>query len=229
VKRVILFVILLGAVILAGTSGSVASAVRDPAALLHELEEVRETRWVLPLFVVLFGATTGLVPAFVFFVTAGVLWGFWPGVVIGWLAANVWAQVHFLAGRTLGRPLLGRWLDDPRLLGIREELSTGGALVVAVARQLPLPFVGVNAAAGASPMRWTRWTVGNAVGLMPPALVYSWSARAVVAGIEGAKSQAAVWLAIIAVAMGVLGAGARVALRVLKARAIRTSRGAERI
>jgi len=212
VKRSLLFILLLGAVILAVAS-VVSGGSFEPQALVARLGRVREEGWLVPLYFVLFGATSVLAPAFVFFVTAGALWGFWPGCAIGWLAANGWAQVHFMLGRGLGRSRVARWLADDRLSRVRHELEEGGALAVIVVRQLPLPFVGVNLVAGASPLKWTRWSVGNAAGLLPAATVYAWSAASIVAGADGARGEAAVQVGVAALALVTLGVGSRLAWR----------------
>jgi len=211
---VFLFVCLLGAVTLSlrgvPARGDVEAGAR---ALVERLGAVREAPWLLPYFVVLFGATSLFAPAFMFFVVAGVLWGFWPGCVVGWLAANIWAQAHFWAGRMLGRERMAGLLARPALEPLRRELADEGSLAVVIVRQLPLPFVAVNMAAGASPMRWTRWTLGNAVGVAPASIAYSWSAASILAQVEGARSDAFLRLAGAAVAVVALGVVSRLAVR----------------
>jgi uncharacterized membrane protein YdjX (TVP38/TMEM64 family) len=172
----------------------------EPQRLLASLDDVRRTPLLGVAYGALFGATTVLAPAFVFFVLAGALWGVWPGCLFGWLAANLWAHLHFAAGRGLFREPVTRWLRHPRLGLLRRELEQGGALAVVLVRQLPLPFVGVNAAAGASPIGWRRFALGNAAGLIPASVVYAWSASSILDGVEGARA-GALWRV-------VLGAGA---------------------
>ena len=219
-KRAFLFIFLLASVIVA--VNMTAPGSWEPRALVERLGRVREAGWLVPLFFLLFGATTLLAPAFVFFVTAGALWGFWPGCLIGWLAANVWAHAQFFVGRGLGRARAQRWLADDRFSRVRHELEAGGALAVVVVRQLPLPFVGVNVAAGVSPLKWSRWSSGNAVGLVPGAIVYSWSAASIVAGVEGARAEAAIRVGAAALAIVALGLVSRLAWRgVRKARVLR--------
>jgi uncharacterized membrane protein YdjX (TVP38/TMEM64 family) len=175
------------------------------------LGELRRSPWLLPAYAALFGATTLLAPAFAFFVLAGALWGFWPGCLVGWLAANLWAHLQFAAGRWLLRGPATRWLARPRAALLRHELEQGGALAVLLVRQLPLPFVGVNAAAGASPIAWGRFTLGNAAGLVPAAVVYAWSASAILAGVEGARGEAVRQILLAAGALLLLGLGSRAA------------------
>jgi uncharacterized membrane protein YdjX (TVP38/TMEM64 family) len=185
----------------------------EPAALAGRLASIRESGWLLPAYFLVFGLSTVLVPAFAFFVVAGLLWGAWPGVLFGWLAANAWSHLHFFAGRWLGGDRVKRFLEARKLDSIREELDGGGALATLIVRQLPLPFVGVNLAAGASPMKWTRWALGNGLGLIPGATVYGWSAASIVQGAEGARTEAIVRTLFAAGAVIALGLISRVLQR----------------
>lgn len=190
-KRYFLFAVLLGAVTAAWGLGRAGLEAFEVRALVGRLGEVRDAWWAVPLFFASFGATSALVPAFAFFVSAGAVWGAGPGFVAGWLAANAWSHLHFIVGRRLGRGRVEAWLARPRLRRAGRAIEGGGALSILILRQLPLPFVGVNLAAGASPIRWSRWTMGNAAGLVPASLIYSWSAASILAGVEGAREDAA--------------------------------------
>lgn len=164
----------------------------EPKALLAMLREAGDSTYAVPLFFVLFGATYALVPAAALVVVAGATWGFWPGWLIGWVVANIWAHVQFFVGRWLGRDRLKEWLARKGFARVLRELEHGGVVATMVIRQFPLPFVGVNTAAGASPIAFRRWALGNALGLLPGALVYSSFASAIVDGVEGAQSGAVI-------------------------------------
>jgi uncharacterized membrane protein YdjX (TVP38/TMEM64 family) len=193
-----------------------STATVEPAALLAMLGEARAADWLMPSYLASFGLTTFLAPAFPFFAVAGALWGFWPGLLMGWSAALLWSNLHFAAGRLLGRVWVRQWLTRRGFDSLRDELETGGVLATLIARQVPLPFVGVNLAAGASPMRWWRFGVGNALGLLPGATIYSWSAASIVAGVEGARREAVVRTILAAGAVIGLGALSRLLQRRLQ-------------
>lgn len=218
-RRPLSFVLLLAAFI-----GAVVALRRfgastlDPQALVALLDSVRESGWGVPAFLLIFGATTLLAPAFVFFVVAGAVWGFWPGWLVGWLAASAWSQGHFWVGRWLGGERVRHWLEKRNLRGTIEELEHGGILAALIVRQFPLPFIGVNLAAGASPIKWSRWTLGNSLGLLPGATVYSYSAASVLHGVESARSEALVRTLIAAGSIIALGVLSRLAMRKFKAR-----------
>lgn len=208
------FVFLLAAFIAAAAAWRLrATGALEPRALLAALEALRQSPWLPAAYAAAFGATTALAPAFVFFVLAGALWGAWPGCLAGWAAANLWAHLQFAAGRGLLQAPVRAWLAHPRLALLRKELEEGGALAVVVVRHLPLPFVGVNAAAGASPIGWRRFALGNAVGLVPSATIYAWSAAAILEGVEGAREGALVRLLAAAAALLALGLSSRLVQR----------------
>jgi uncharacterized membrane protein YdjX (TVP38/TMEM64 family) len=213
-RRPVAFIILLASFTLAAVALRARGATGlDPEVLLVALEAVRRTALLGPAYVALFGATTLLAPAFGFFVLAGALWGLWPGCLIGWLTANLWAHLHFAAGRGLFRRQVTAWLQHPRLALLRRELEQGGVLAVVVVRQLPLPFVGVNAAAGASPIGWPRFALGNAAGLVPSAVVYAGTASAILDGVEGAREGALLKVLVGAAGVVLLGLGSRLVQR----------------
>ena len=161
--------------------------------LIAQLQQVGNSAAAIPLFLLIFGvATTLFTPAVALMLTAGVVWGFWPGCLVVWVAANVWANVHFAIGRFFARESVRAWLDARGARRIISELEQGGVLTTIIVRQLPLPYLVVNMAAGASPVTWPRWVIGNAIGLIPNAIIYPQLASALISGAEGAKEEAAV-------------------------------------
>jgi uncharacterized membrane protein YdjX (TVP38/TMEM64 family) len=142
----------------------------------------------LTVFIV---ATTLLTPAVAMMLVGGVMWGPWPGGLIVWAVVNLAAHAQFALGRRLGRESVRSWLDRRRAGWIVRELESGGVLATLLIRQLPLPFVGVNVAAGASPIPFARWAAGNAIGLAIPVAVYTQLAGAIAAGAAGARALAA--------------------------------------
>jgi uncharacterized membrane protein YdjX (TVP38/TMEM64 family) len=190
----------------------------DAQALISLLGTVRDSGWGVPAYLLLFGLTTFLAPAFIFFVVAGAVWGFWPGWLIAWLAASAWSFGHFWVGRWLGGERVRHWLVKRNLRGTIEELEHGGILAALIVRQFPLPFVGVNLAAGASPIKWRRWVVGNVLGLLPGATVYSYSAASVLEGVESARTEALVRTLFAATSIIALGVLSRLAMRKFKVR-----------
>lgn len=190
--------IIVGAVIGRTSLGSHFEA----QTLIALLRESGTSAAAIPLYFLLFGvATTLFTPAVAMMIASGVTWGLWPGWVIVWAAANVWANVHFLVGRWVAGDALKAWLSQRGASWLIRELEQGGTLTTIMIRQLPFPFILVNLSGGASPMKWRDWMLGNAIGLIPNSIIYTQLAAGLADGMEGAKEKAA--LRVITAAIGV--------------------------
>jgi phospholipase D1/2 len=191
-KRRLALLALLGAVSAAAVALRLALGDRvEPRALVALLRELGGQGWAMPAYVALFGvASTVFVPAMSLVVVACVTWGFWPGILVAWLTENLWANVQFVVGRALGRERLEAALARRGVTRVLRELEHGGVLATLMVRQLPLPFVAVNVAAGVTPLRWHRWAIGNALGLVPGVLVIGHLAASLADGVEGARAAA---------------------------------------
>lgn len=202
--KVVLLIVLIG---VGATIGRTSlGAAFEVAALIAWLRELGTSGAAIPLFFLVFGVATSLfTPAVALMVTAGVTWGFWPGWLLVWGAANCWAQVHFGVGRWIAGDALTQWLSKRGAAWLVRELDHGGVLTTIMVRQLPLPFPLVNLAAGASPLTWRRWAVGNALGLIPNCLIYTQLAAALADGVEGARETAA--YRVVGAGVGVIALG----------------------
>ncbi len=164
--------------------------------------------WAIPAFAVcyLFG-TSVLMPAVSFHVLAGLTWGLGPGLLVSQLGLNLAGNVQFLIGRRLGQKRVTQWLAKKNLSRVEQLVHANGVWGMIAVRQLPLPFVGVNLMAGASPLRWWHFAVGSALGALPGMVVYTWFAAEIYNGVAGAKQGALV--------RALLAGAAMVALAVL--------------
>lgn len=181
----------------------------EPTVLIGWLRELGSSVIAVPLFFALFlGATTLFAPAVTLMLAAGVTWGSWPGILYVWLAANLATHFHFVLGRWVAGDTVKRLLSSPRVSWLARELEHGGALTTIMIRQLPLPFLLVNLAGGASPMPWPRWALGNAIGLLPNSIIYTQLAATLVAGVEGSGRELAtrvVITSILVIGMSLIG------------------------
>ncbi|MFT3836680.1 MAG: VTT domain-containing protein [Myxococcaceae bacterium] len=173
----------------------------------HWLTLIRESSsepWAIPAFAgcYLLG-TSLLMPAVSFHVLAGLTWGLGPGILVSELGLNVAGNVQFLIGRKLGQKRVSAWLLKKNMGRVEEMFHANGLWGMIALRQMPLPFVGVNLMAGASPLRWWHFAVGSAVGALPPMVVYTWFAAEIYNGVAGAK-QGALWRGLLAGAAMVL-------------------------
>lgn len=158
----------------------------DAPRVARALSDVAEARWAVPAYLLAFLVGSGLLaPAIAFFAAAGAAWGFGEGLLIGLLGVNLAANFQFAVGRWLGGDTVKLALERRGWSWLLAELSGRGALSVVIVRQLPLPFLGVNVAAGASPVPWPAFVLGNALGVLPNALVYTYFASVLVDGAKG--------------------------------------------
>ncbi len=163
----------------------------DAANLIATLRSTGSSALAIPLYFLLFGIGTSLfLPAVAMMVTAGVTWGVWPGWLVVWGAANVWVHVHFAVGRWITNNKIKAFLARRGAGRLVQELEQGGVLTTIMIRQVPFPFLLVNLAGGASPMRFRDWALGNALGLIPNCIIYTQLAAALADGVEGAKEAA---------------------------------------
>ena len=132
--------------------------------------------------------TSAMLPAVAFAIVAAVVWGYWPGVVLSMLAANVVANLHFWVGRWVGRRRVEPWLARRGWGGAM--LRESGVTTVIALRSMPLPFLAVNVAAGVSPVKGWQFAIGSALGSIPPMTVYPYFAAALIEGVDGARTEA---------------------------------------
>jgi uncharacterized membrane protein YdjX (TVP38/TMEM64 family) len=164
-------------------------------------------------FLLAFGVVTTLaLPAVLPLIAAGALWPQPKGFLLAWLAGTIWINVHFLIGRVWGRRHLHEFLARRGFEGVLQELEGGGVLATIVVRQLPLPFLAVNLAAGASPLRWRRWFVGNLVGILPASFIYTELSSSLIAGLEGARTEAVIKAGLAGLGLMTLALGSRIFL-----------------
>lgn len=175
---------LLLALILGAVAARVALGDVSPTALLEALREAGSGPLGALAFVgaYLLG-TSAFVPAVAFHAAAGVLFGYGQGVAVSLVALNLVSNLHFGLGRVLARDFVEALLARRGLGGLSARVRAEGPWAMAIVRQLPLPFVAVNLAAGASSMRWRHFALGSGLGALPPLLVWTWFANRAIAGV----------------------------------------------
>lgn len=163
------------------------------------LQSIRDHWWAGPAFLIAYLiGTTGLVPAVIFHMICGAVFGFPKALLLNLIAVNLAANLQFLWARKLGRATVARLLERFGLGRLEPLAHTHGLKAVVLLRQLPLPFVGVNAAAGVSSMRAADFALGSGLGSLPVTVVYTYLAASLLEGVAGAKERAFVQSAIAA-------------------------------
>ena len=136
---------------------------------------VRELGWLAPLA---YGAIYALavpllVPGSLLTLTAGALFGLWPGVPVVFCGAVVGSSLAFLVSRYLARPWVESWAGrHPRFAAIDRAVATEGTRMVFLLRLTPLvPFTILNYLLGLTRIRW-RDTLLAAPGMLPGTFLY---------------------------------------------------------
>jgi uncharacterized membrane protein YdjX (TVP38/TMEM64 family) len=119
-------------------------------------------------------------PAEILNAVAGLLYGFWLGLLIihvGWMASGLLA---YAIGRHLGRPGVKRIAGEERLKRIEDLIERGGWPALIAARAIPIvPFSLFSFIAGAARVPLWRYFWTTAVGFLPlTAIVVLFGARA---------------------------------------------------
>ena len=146
------------------------------------------------------------VPQFVLIAAAVVAFGPWLGFAYSWLGTEVSALVGFGLGRRFGAGLLRDYAGK----GIRQFIDLvgrNGFLATLIVRLVPsAPFIVVNMAAGATPMSWSAFALGTALGSIPKTAATAFFGHTVVDAMSG-KARATGWLSLVLVVAAWIGIG----------------------
>lgn len=197
VRLGILLAVLGAAWLLADRLGLLAYA--DPTKLGEAIRAAREVRWAAPAFVVTYAlvATLGL-PGTPLTLAGGAIFGAVFGTAYNWLGATLGATGAFYLARGLGgdtlRALLGKRAGA--LDGLRDSRAF---LPLLRLRLIPVvPFNALNFGAGLAGVRPATYIASTALGIIPGTAIYTYFADALLAGVDGARTQALQQVAIAA-------------------------------
>lgn len=151
-------------------------AVRGNASRIPALLEwVRAQGALAPL---VYGAIYAIaVPCFVpgslLTLTAGALFGLWPGVPVVYAAAVVGSSLSFFAARVLARPWVEQWArGHARFAAVERAVAEDGARIVFLLRLTPLvPFTVLNYLLGVTRLRWRDLLIASP-GMLPGTILY---------------------------------------------------------
>lgn len=147
------------------------NASRIPALL----EWVRAQGALAPLVygVIYAIAVTCFVPGSLLTLTAGALFGLWPGVPIVYAAAVAGSSLSFFAARALARPWVEQWARRHARFGaVERAVAHDGARIVFLLRLTPLvPFTVLNYLLGVTRLRWRDLLIASP-GMLPGTILY---------------------------------------------------------
>jgi uncharacterized membrane protein YdjX (TVP38/TMEM64 family) len=141
--------------------------------------------------------------------------GPWAGLAYSWTGKLIACGVGFAAGRAFGARLIAR-RASPGLANVMRELARRGFIASALIRLVPTaPSVLVNVAAGVTPMRFTHFIAGTALGSLPKMALLAFGGQAAMTAMHDNSLWA--WL-VVAAAVALWAALALAGRRWLKAR-----------
>lgn len=173
------------AVIVAG----VAALYFSPLRAYLDREHIRGTiaylrgLWYGPLVLIVSYAIGCIfaVPATVFVVSAGVIWGWKLGGLYSLIGGVLGATASFLVARFLGEGVLQRFGRLGR--AVEKQVDHAGFQSLLVLRLIPIfPFAVLNYGAGVAGVRLLDFVFATALGVMPSNFVFAYSADALFNG-----------------------------------------------
>src|SRR5437764_719932 len=139
--------------------------------------------WYAP-FVLIGAYAVGCVfaiPASVFILAAGAIWGWKLGVTYAMCGAMLGSSAAYFAGRFLGEGLLERFGKAGQ--AVSRQVSRNGFVSMLVARLIPgPPFAVWNYAAGIARMDFGQYFLATLLGTLPAHIVFAYCADALFNG-----------------------------------------------
>lgn len=150
---------------------------------IHGTVEQLRALWYGPLVLIIaygLGCIFAL-PATIFVVSAGVIWGWKLGTVYAMVGAMLGATLSYFVGRFLGEGLLERF-GKPGI-AVKAQLERAGFRSMLIARLIPgPPFAVWNYGAGVARMRFSDYFFATLLGTLPAHIVFAYSADAIFNG-----------------------------------------------
>jgi uncharacterized membrane protein YdjX (TVP38/TMEM64 family) len=174
---------LIKAALLVVIIGGVAALYFSPLRAYLSREHIRGTidylrgLWYGPLVLILSYAIGCVfaVPATVFVVSAGVIWGWKLGGLYSLIGGVLGATASFLVARFLGEGVLQRFGRLGR--AVEKQVDHAGFKSLLVLRLIPIfPFAVLNYGAGVAGVKLTDFVFATALGVMPSNFVFAYSA-----------------------------------------------------
>jgi uncharacterized membrane protein YdjX (TVP38/TMEM64 family) len=170
-------------------AGGIAALYFSPLRAYLSREHIRETisylrgLWYGPIVLILSYAIGCVfaVPATVFVVSAGVIWGWKLGGLYALIGGVLGATASFLVARFLGEGVLQRFGRLGR--AVEKQVDHAGFKSLLILRLIPIfPFAVLNYGAGVAGVNLLDFVFATALGVMPSNFVFAYSADALFNG-----------------------------------------------
>jgi len=151
-------------------------------------DDVRELWWapVAHVAVTAVGAALG-VPASVFLAVGAAIFGFGWGTLWNWAGVVLASVAGFFVARALGREFVER-IGGERVRRAERVLHRRGFLPLVAVRFLPLPLALVNAVAAVVGVRFPKFLLATAIGVLPPVAILTYFAAALLEAAAGEQA-----------------------------------------
>jgi len=180
VVKVAMLLVLVGGVAALWFSPLRAQFTRDN---IHNLVEQLRGIWYGPIILILMYAVGCIfaVPATIFVVSAGVIWGWKLGSVYAIAGGLLGAIAAYFVALFLGEGLLDRFGSAGR--AVRKQVESSGFTKMLIIRLIPgPPFAVWNFAAGIARMNFRDYALATALGLIPSHVIFAYCADSLVNG-----------------------------------------------
>lgn len=146
------------------------------------VEQIRAVWWAPIAYVLLYAAGCVVaLPASIFVVAAGFIWGWLLGGVYAMFGGTLGAVVSYFAARFLGEGLLDRFGRAGAL--VRKQVDHAGFTSLLILRNIPgVPFAAVNYAAGVARVPFRTYFFATLIGIAPSKFVFTYCADALFNG-----------------------------------------------
>ena len=148
----------------------------------HTRESVR-AMWYAPLILIIAYAVGCVfaIPASIFVIVAGALWGWKLGALYAFLGGLLGAIASYFMGRFLGEGLLSRFGKAGEV--VMKQAKNAGFQTMLIVRLIPgPPFAVWNYGAGVAGMPFRDYALATAIGILPSHVVFAYSADAIFSG-----------------------------------------------
>jgi uncharacterized membrane protein YdjX (TVP38/TMEM64 family) len=133
--------------------------------------------WYGPIMLVL-GYAIGCifaVPASIFVIAAGVVWGWKLGAAYAFTGGMIGAVVSYFVGRFLGEGLLEKFGAAGRM--VERQVASAGLKTMFIVRLIPgPPFAVWNYGAGVARVKFSDYFLGTLLGTLPAHVIIAYSA-----------------------------------------------------
>lgn len=171
--------IALVAVFIAVLAGIYFSPLRDHLSRerIRADVDVLRTLWYAPVALIAAYAAGCVfaLPASLFIIAAGVVWGWKFGTLYAMCGAMIGASLSYFVGRFLGEGLLTKFGRAGR--AVESQVKTAGFKTMLVVRLIPgPPFAVWNYGAGVANVKFSDYFFGTLLGTLPAHLVFAYCA-----------------------------------------------------